>query len=322
MCAIAAGILGGLCTATAQAHSTKIERLHEAWQAAIAKASVPAKGCFTASYPAVVWRQVPCRKAPHIPFVPRGAMSGGRQTVGNGTDYAAASTNLISAATGSFPVVQNLVSETGALGANDFSLQINSNFMPGGRGCAGATVPTTCKAWQQFVFANGAHMAFMQYWLIHYDATCPAGWNTQIDGSGNDCWISGNAVFVGFGTDIPVTDLPKMRLRGSAKAGGLDTLKLVDGTQAWSITGEDSFLNLANRWRETEFNVLGDGNGTAATFNAGTVLKVTIHLTNGLTTKPRCLAGAGTTGETNNLTLGRCGRAAGSSPAIRFFESN
>jgi hypothetical protein len=324
-CVIGASILGTVfCAATAQA-APKIDRLHQAWRTAIARKALPAEGCFTASYPAVVWRQVPCRKAPNIPYVPRGAAraaAGGGLTVGNGNDYAAVSRKLISAATGSFPAVQNVVSETGAFGANDYTLQINSNFMPGSRACARAAVPSSCSAWQQFVYASGQNLAFMQYWLIGYDTTCPAGWNTFIVGTGNDCWKNGKSVFVGFGSPLPITELPNMSLEGSAQARGSDALTLVDGAQAWGTTGKDNVLFLSKGWKETEFNVIGDGNGTAANLNTGAILTVRIDLTTATTRKPLCKAGAGTTGETNNLTLGACTAAGGATPAIQFLESD
>lgn len=314
-----AGLLGGtLCAATAQADTAKIERLHEAWQTAIAEKPLPAKGCFTASYPVVVWRQVACTKAPNRLYLPRGGGIG--PIVGNLADYAVISGQVISAAIGLFPRVQGLVSVSGP---NIYSLQLNSNFMKFNPTCRHAAVFANCLAWQQFVYGSFEQTAFMQYWLIHYNTACPAGWSTVIDGAGNDCVTNSNAVLVGFGSAIPITDLPKMRVRGSAKAGGLDTLTLIDGLQSWGVTANDNVVSLANQWKGTEFNVLGDSNGEEAVFNSGTSLTVRISVRTAAP-RPLCQAGGGTSGETNNLNLGTCVSVAGTAstlPHIQFVES-
>ena len=79
------------------------------------------------AYPSLTWNKVDCVVAPNIPYRPRtGAIS---QTVGDGNDYAAEVTSgLITKTTGSFPKVKGVTSETGLLGANDYSLQLNLNF--------------------------------------------------------------------------------------------------------------------------------------------------------------------------------------------------
>jgi hypothetical protein len=42
----------------------------------------------------------------------------------------------------------------------------------------------------------------------------------------------------------------------------------------------------------------------------------------GSTSAPSCVADSGTTGETNNLNLGSCSTASGSTPSIQFTESD
>jgi hypothetical protein len=101
----------------------------------------------------------------------------------------------------------------------------------------------------------------------------------------------------------------------------------MDGANAYSTTGQDSVMFLANGWKESEFNVIGDGGGSAANFSAGTKLTVNIALTNGSNAKPVCQANDGTTGETNNLTLGACKAKKGNAkkdklPSVQFTESN
>ena len=318
---LAGGLLG--FASTAQAASQDTARLQEAWRTAIAHTKTPGSGCYAATYPLTVWRQTACVTAPNRPYVPALGTHGGAQTTGDGNDYAAVSATLVSAMEGTFPKAKNLKTETDG-GANVYSIQLNSNFMSGDQSCANASVPATCLGWLQYVYSSSEHAAFMQYWLIFYDTTCPTGWNTFHSSTHTDCWKNSAAKSV---PQEPITDLPNISLSGSAVAGGLDTLVFMDGANAFSTTGQDSVMFLANGWKESEFNVIGDGGGSAANFSAGTKLTVKIAMTNGKNKKPVCQANDGTTGETNNLTLGACTATKGSAkngtlPSVQFIESN
>ena len=77
---------------------------------------------------------------------------------------------------------------------------------------------------------------------------------------------------------------------------------------------------LADGWKGSEFNVIGDGGGSQANFNVGTALTVEIDLTDGTTGAPVCQANDGTTGETNNLNLKRCTASGGGVPSVVFKE--
>jgi hypothetical protein len=79
-------------------------------------------------------------------------------------------------------------------------------------------------------------------------------------------------------------------------------------------------VNIVSVWRQPEFNVVGNAGGSRANFNSGSSVTVKIALTAGSSAAPSCVAGAGSTGETNNL--GRCTAAAGSTPSVQFSESN
>ena len=87
-------------------------------------------------------------------------------------------------------------------------------------------------------------------------------------------------------------------------------------------SGKDSVLYLATVWKESEFNVVGNAGGSRANFNSGSSVTVKIALTDGSTAAPSCVAGAGSTGETNNLNLGPCTPASGTNPSVQFTESN
>jgi hypothetical protein len=293
-----------------------VERLQQAWRAAIAHAPTPGNGCYTASYPLTTWTKVPCVTAPNRPYIPRSGV-GGSQTVGNGNDYAAVTATLTSNAVGSFPKVKHLTSETDEGQKNVYSIQLNSNFISGDQACAGANNPPQCLGWLQYVYSSSSHAAFMQYWLIRYTGGtvhCPSGWNT----ASPDCYKNSAAVSV---PQEPITDLPGINLTGNAVGGGLDTLTFMDGANAYSTTGQDSVMFLAEGWNGSEFNVIGDGGGSEAVFNTGTALSVEIDVTDGTTEAPTCQAHDGTTGETNNLNLKKCKAAGGAVPKVTFGES-
>jgi len=155
----------------------------------------------------------------------------------------------------------------------------------------------------------------MQYWLINYNNPCPGGWFSY----SNDCNTNSNGVSA---PQEGITKLKTLKLSGAAKKGGIDTLVFTVGTHAYSTTGSDSVVDLATAWTESEFNIIGDGNGSAADFNSGSSVTVKVAVSNGTKNAPICAPNAGTTGETNNLNLGSCSGTGGSSPYIEFVESN
>ncbi len=288
-------------------------QLREAWRTAIAQAPKPQEGCFKATYPSTAWTEVACHTAPQRPYLPRHGHRG--YTVGNGNDYAAVVTSLISSGTGSFPVVKGVTHETGYNSkANTYSIQLNSQFFTTPV-CNGASTPSSCLGWQQFVYSNSG-VAFMQYWLINYGSTCPSGGWMAYSG---DCYRNSAAVSVP--TQV-ITQLGNLKLTGSAVAGGTDTFVFTTAREAYSTSGKDSVVDLASAWKQAEFNVVGDGGGSSAKFNTGSSITVQIALKDGSTAAPTCQADDGTTGETNNLTLGQCSTAGGSTPSVTFKETH
>jgi hypothetical protein len=285
------------------------------WREAVALTDVPAAGCFEASYPSTAWNKVDCVEAPAIPFIPRSGRAPNGQIVGDGHDYAAkVSSGLISKTIGTFPKVTGVKSEEGVNGANSYSIQLNSNFM-NTKACNGAKNPAKCLDWLQYVYSSDFTEAFMQYWLINWDTTCPSGWNSF----DSDCYKNSAAVTV---PKEVISKLKTLEISGAAAKGGLDTLIMYVGTKAYKTTGKDSVVYLATGWKESEFNIVGDGGGSEANFNSGSSITVKIAVSNGTTKAPTCAANAGTTGETNNLNLGKCSGTGGSKPYIEFVESN
>jgi hypothetical protein len=317
--AAAAFVTGACLMADAQAATQNTARLQQAWRAAIAHTPAPGKGCFTASFPLTVWQKVGCVTAPNRPYIPASGARGA-QTTGDGNDYAAVTATLTAAAVGSFPKAKGLKSETDGGRANVYSLQLNSNFMSSSPACASAFNPAICLAWEQFVYSSSSRASFMQYWLIHYtggSVHCPSGWNAF----STDCYKNSAAVNVPLQA---ITELPNMSISGTAVHAGIDTFVTTTATNAYTTTGQDSVVFLADGWNASEFNVVGDGGGSAATFNAGTKLTVRIDLTDGTNDKPTCQADDGTTGETNNLDLGTCKAKPGKNgnlPFVTFTEA-
>ena len=313
--AIAGAVLSAalLClTVTAQAADDTAALAQ--WREAISETSVSAAGCFEASYPTLQWNKVECVVAPDIQFIPRSGRGNGL-TVGDGHDYAAEITSgLIKKTVGTFPKVTGVKSEQGVYGANSYSLKLNSDFM-NTKACNGAKNPSQCLAWLQYVYSSDFTSAFMQYWLINWDTTCPSGWNSY----GGDCYT--NSTAVGVPKEV-ISKLKTLEISGSAVAGGLDTLIMYVGTTAYKTTGRDSVVYLATAWTESEFNIVGDGGGSEANFNSGSSITVKIAVKNGTTNAPVCASNAGTTGETNNLNLGSCSGHSGAKPYIKFTESN
>ncbi len=312
--AVAAALSAALPTPSFAATNTDAQTLaQENWREAIARIAAPARGCFQADFPSTAWRKVACIEAPHIMYVPRSNMNSmaGSQTVGDGNDYAAEVAGTMTGSVGSFPSVTGVTSEKDGSRSNVYSIQLNSNFMT----TAACNGTSGCLAWEQFVYSSSEHSAFMQYWLINYGKSCPSGWNKY----STDCWKNSSAVSV---PKIPIAYLSKLKLSGNAVANGNDTLVFSFGKKAYSTSGNDSVTYLATDWSQSEFNIIGDGGGSAATFNSGSKLTVKIGVVDGTSNAPTCASNAGTTGETNNLNLGSCSGAGGSSPYIQFTESN
>jgi hypothetical protein len=297
---------GSALAATQPTAKTKAQ-----WRADIARVRLPGSGCYHASYPALRWHAVKCAAAPKVPLLPGpvagSARHGGPETVGDGTDYSAQVSGLISKATGTFQGVSSGITEKGQAGgsgsqvANAFSLQLNSQFFTGSPACANSGDPSGCLAWQQFVYtyeSRSVGYVFMQYWLINYDATCPSGWFTY----SSDCYTNSNASTVP-GGPVTAAQLATVNLTGSAASGGQDGVSLSVGSgRATSVTNSDSKIHLASSWNTTEWGVYGDGGGSAANFGSGTTLEAQTVLTATSGAAPTCVQ-EGFTGETNNLTL-------------------
>ena len=297
---------------------------HEAWRAFMAQVPMPLKGCFTATYPDTTWHEVPCGTAPKLPYPPA---RGPRRSniVGNELDFSAQVTGHISMATGSFASV-DVTSESGYVNgvppaeSNAYTLQLNSNFFSSAA-CSGATQPSNCRGWQQFVYSQTGCFgpcAFMQYWLINYGpASCPAGWFTFDE----DCYENSSSVFP---PRQPIKNLRQLSMTGKAVSGGNDTLIFSVGKQLYTVQNNDDIVFLALGWQQAEFNIFGDCCGVEAHFSPGSTIVVRTRVDQGSAQSLSC-AQDGFTGETNNLRLVKDlygSPPRGTPPEILFVESN
>ena len=329
---VAGAALIGACSllpAYAQTGATE-KAAQEDWRTFMALNPAMLEGCYQASYPSIAWEPVECKELhPRVRPVLHKVMKGDRLIVGNGDDYVAQASGLISSTHGTFPTATGITSEKsvgvplfgdgGILGANEYSLQINSNYTGTTSACASHS---GCTVWQQFVYATdyaqkGEAAVFIEYWLIGWgSSSCPSGWESD---GGGDCVVNSNYVSA---PDVKPTSLASESLTGTVVSGGNDTVTFNNGTTAYSLNAKDSVVYLSQVWKQSEFNIVGDAGGSRADFNKPVSVKVKIALTDGSTSAPTCVSNAGSTGETNNLTLGSCSGTSGSSPYIQFTESN
>jgi hypothetical protein len=324
-----AGLLGAvslLSTAAASTNDIAAEAQAQAlktWHETMRQMAPPTEGCFQAAFPSVIWEKAICeatsyRSNPHV-------KSSATETVGNGNDYAAATSGLTSSATGTFPVVTGVTSETDGTTANSYTLQLNTNIASSSPACASYGY-SSCQVWQQFIYSSsyvgGVAQVFMQDWMfIPKGAKCPrtGGWTAYKTSSYSGCYKNSNAVNTAL---VPASQLANLKLAGSVTKNGNDTVTFTNGTNAYAVSQADSTLGAAYVWNQSEFNIVGNGGGSAATFNSGSSVTVNLQVTDGSTNAPSCLANDGTTGETNNLNLGSCSAVGGTSPYIQFTESN
>ncbi|MGA3129325.1 MAG: hypothetical protein ABSD59_00885 [Terracidiphilus sp.] len=349
-------IAGLAVTLTAQtsdaALSSAEAQAREAWRATMHQTSAPWAGCFHASYPSTLWEPVECAAPPgYRSALPK--VANREQVAGNGFDFVAEapSGHLFSSVVGSFPTVTGVKTEksvgvplfgdSGILGTNEYTLQVNTNFFHS----AACGSFTNCIAWQQYVMSTNTPVSltsgsltdktevFIEYWLIDYGKhngadICPSGFldaGEDEEGPGDDCIQNTPAAAIANG-QLPITDLDDLELSASATPNATDAATVTFDGDAFTATVEDSLTDIASGWSMAEFNVLGNAGGSRADFNtSGVSITAKIAVSDGSTTAPTCVSPSseeGTTGETNNLTLGSCTATGGSAPSIQFTESN
>ena len=313
----------------------------DSWHESIKHIAPPTEGCFHATYPSVIWQKEACVPvSAHHAIVPPHFTKSAKKiqaqnsaaatdTAGDGNDFSAKTSSLTSSAVGSFPSVTGVTSKSNG----DYTLQLNTN-MSASSDCNATYGYSSCSTWEQFIYATTGEdtsgtppQAYIQNWIFLSDddynsVGCPSGWGSY--DPQDACYTDSDAVNT---ADVALTSLANVKLSGSASTNGNDTVIFTNGTSAKSVSQSGSTLSIGSTWKQSEFNVVGDGGGSGLSFNKGSKLTVKIQVADGKTTAPTCVgpSNGGTTAETNNLTLGKCTATAGTSsanPSIQFTESN
>ncbi len=304
-------------------------------------------GCFQTSYPSVQWEKTACGPAPAFvsshkaKALAAAAATAHRErlpleTAGNGNDYVAQTGGITQSALGTFPAARGITSEKsvgvaaygggGILGKNEYSLQLNTDINPSATACA-AFGYASCYVWEQFVYSTAGSgypsEAFIQNWVFpspndYSSKGCPSGWQDASSPGSPACVTNSRAVNV---PNVAATSLGSLKLSG-AVSSGKDTAIFTYGSKAYSASEADTTVHLGSWWRQSEFNVVGNAGGSEAVFNAGVSLTLNLTVKDGTSNAPTCVANDGTTGESNNLNLGKCSAIGGSSPSISFTESD
>ncbi|WP_162907615.1 discoidin domain-containing protein [Allorhizocola rhizosphaerae] len=291
--------------AQAGASPATIENL-QAWHETIAGVPHPsAKGCFTATYPRLVWRETKCAAPPTTPMTPK-PPGPTPLVIGSGNSISAQTpAGPIFQAFGSFENVSGVTSVSspitpgGPAVANAYTLQLNTNYFKT-PACAGAAFPDLCGGFTQFVFANNgtSGLVYIEYWLLSYNTTCPAAFAPVILGGDTFCRQATPAATVS--TNTPITSMANFLLSGDI-SGATDRVTMSIGGTAYSSTGT-SIVDPGAEWIMAEFNVFGYGNGHMATFNSTAAAHVRTRINYGGTAPPICVA-QGFTSETNSLNF-------------------
>jgi hypothetical protein len=304
------------------------------WRKAMARIPAPDHpSCFKATFPNKEWQEIPCKTAPSRPYLPerapRPAYVGSKYSdaVAQVAEYA----QRYYSVTGSFDAGSTVTGETGIAGTgcqnspsgpDIFALQLNTNHFlipTSSKVCGGVA---GCAGFEQFVYSSNDNSAFIQYWLINA-GTCPmgSGWTQE----GSDCYKGIAAVSPN--PPLTATDLPNLTLTGTATENGYNSITLTTATGMYTLSQQPDILGLGPMWQDAEFNVFGDGCGSQARFDAGTVLNVrlVVNPNPGFspTTAPVCIKFS-YSGETNNLGFTSPAQtfAPGLGPALVFTETS
>lgn len=336
-----------------------------AWQKTMHNTRAPKQGCFHAAYPSTQWQEVQCAPPPGYRSArPHGIKrekigiedvggTGGGTPLNNDIVVQAPTGHRFSKVTGNFPIVSGVTSVSsvgvpafgggGILGANEYTLQINTNTTYSSA-CGSYHY---CTPWQQYVMSTntpvsisgtaltGKTEVFIEYWLLNYGVDngtniCPSAYvdgGPDPIGPGDDC-VQNTPAAVVYNGQLPITDLADVSLSATATASGTDAATVTYGGNAYTATVNDSATNIASVWNQAEFNVVGNAGGSQAVFNNGASMITKIAVADGSASAPSCVFNNGTTGESNNLnfvpstTAPVCCPYGGSDPSIEFMQVN
>jgi hypothetical protein len=244
--------------------------------------------------------------------------------------------NFITQSEGSFPAEVGGANETGSGGSNDgsnsYSLQMNTNAFET-QACNSST-NFECRGWVQFVYDAAQGQLFIENSLLDYAGSCPSGYPQEYYlGSEHVCFMNSDSISVPKVAPSALSTVSMTVWTAFAPEVVFNTpnptlnISFQVGSQTYVYSLYD-YLGLMGNWTGSEFNVVGQDGGGAATFTSPTTLGVQVLVVpNGETrVAPICATGntqfTGDTGETNNLGLGSCCPFGGDALGIQFVESN
>ena len=301
-----------------------------AWRSTITSTFVPSEGCFEVRAPDTVWKKVTCPSTtitnpigvpPSLASVSSlqpasessSIMSVGGGTTGTVVGVLYPTDNLYHVYT-SFLLqgywsasLQGSAFSSGAFNPGEFSLQMNTNTFST-NACNDSTNPD-CAGWQQFVYSSGLNAVYIEYWILHHGAPCPAGsggtdqWRLY----GDNCWKNSSIVYP------PVTPMFTSLGMWNTEYYNLDCIYLTyqensdPATAATAGMCTPTVLGLGKQWKFAEYNVFGVNDSATAVFNMGSGLVVgmtPISLGADQSVRPvMCEPGHSITAEWNNLSL-------------------
>jgi len=337
----ASGMIVATCVPTWAAPPTQTpdQQTLDAWSDYMMSTEPNDDACHAANYPSTEWRTIPChdpkvadrlrlihptphaRQRPASDVQPGASAPGRPAALGTISDDYVAYYNYpltVTEAVGQFTSYSGTGGEHDTWGPQSFSVQLNPSTNPDATACAGSH-DNDCYAWAQFVYStlgeNEGGLQ-MQFWLVNYGYPCPEGIPHWTSAPPDDCFVNSTAVSV---PHIDVSMLPTLRLAARLASKGRVNLAGRLGGALVDISSPD-YAELAGFWSSTEFNVLGNGNASAAVFDPGTTLEAQlISVPTGGTAPVKCGLAYPSTGESNNLNLITCNA---SGAAIKFKESN
>ena len=157
----------------------------EQWRDELSQIPQPQKR-LTATYPSNVWQEIACTTPPAYPQTPKSPTPSPLPSIGNGTNAWAEVSGSISSVLALSIALPAWRPRAHPLPTRDHQspTPIRSNSTPTSSPAGSAQLserPFGCQGWQQFVFENNGSgaRAYIQFWLLRYNTTCPAGegWN-------------------------------------------------------------------------------------------------------------------------------------------------
>jgi hypothetical protein len=323
ICLVLSGLLLVVPIANVSSAVSSGSSATKTWQNEAMNSPVPGVGCYTATFPNLVWTETTCSNRTSIQYATVGG-NGGFDMIGSTTSNMGKVDGNVASMSGYSSEYDSSLGPTN--GANTYSIQLNSEVWS----CVYGGHNTQC--WEQFVFQNYGHGG-SAYVSISYMLGNNYG---GLYGCPSSSWgnVAGNCYYVPFTLSTSVESISTLasqpiQLQGTANYhvnSGYDVVTMCDSFQCWSVTNYDNAVfagsgnvySLYNNWNAFEWNVFGVCCSDGALFNTGPSPSLSINVGsvvdssgNALTTS--CTSAPTTTGEYNNLNLvsGSCSTGSG-----------